>query len=201
MAAALNLIGQKYGKLLVLERAAENTKNGTSRWKCLCDCGNITTVPCTKLTGHKTVSCGCYRNRQNGKSTTRLYHIWRAMHERCENPKHDHFNRYGGRGIKVCNEWDEFLSFEKWAVENGYQNGLSIDRINVNAGYSPDNCRWQNQKQQMNNISSNRYVEYQGKKFTVSQFADFLNVPYYTIMNHVKAGWSAERIVSKHART
>lgn len=196
MATLNDLTGKRFNKLLVIGRA-ENSKNGTARWICKCDCGNITTVACTKLTSGSTKSCGCWRKRRNGEACTRLYGIWRNMHRRCENPKHDHYDRYGARGIRVCPEWEDFESFKAWATASGYKDDLSIDRIDVNGNYEPNNCRWATQKEQMNNIATNKTLTYNGKTFTVSQFADFLHVPRYTIRNQIRLGWSAEKIAKR----
>lgn len=197
MGKFIDLTGQRFGRLTVLSRA-ENTRNGTSTWLCKCDCGKLTVAPCTKLTRGLIVSCGCRRLSQNGDSNTRLYRIWYNMHKRCEDPKRDHYDKYGGRGIRVCDEWSNFSTFKKWALAHGYSDNLSIDRIDFDGNYEPQNCRWISQKEQMQNISTNRHITYNGQTYTVSQFAAFLGVPNYTIHNHLKAGWTAERMVGWH---
>ena len=199
MAKAFELIGKKFGLLTVVSRV-DNDQHGNTRWLCNCKCGNTAIVKATKLTCGRQVSCGCNRHRRNDKSRTRLYQIWRNMHGRCENPKRDHYDRYGGRGIEVCSEWKDFETFERWAIENGYAEDLSIDRIDVNGNYTPENCRWANRRQQCNNRSSNHLLEFRGTMYTIAQFAEKMNVPYHTIRNHIKAGWSTERMFEYHAR-
>lgn len=196
MAILNDLTGQRFNKLLVIGRA-ENSKNGTSRWICKCDCGKTTIVTCTKLTRGNTKSCGCWRKRRNGESRTRLYNIWNNMHKRCENPNHGHYTRYGGRGICICEDWRHYENFKEWALSSGYKDNLSIDRINVNGNYEPNNCRWVTQKEQMNNIATNKMIIYDGKSYTASQFADFLHVPRYTIRNQMRLGWSPEKMAER----
>lgn len=172
MGQLLDLTGQRFGRLVVISRAKENTRNGTTRWICKCDCGNMTTVTKTKLTCGLIVSCGCYRSRRNSESYTSLYRIWYNMHKRCEDPKRDHYDRYGGLGICVCAEWSDFFTFKLWAITHGYTDDLSIDRIDGDGNYETSNCQWITQKQQMQNISTNRHITFDGKTYTVPQFAD-----------------------------
>ena len=195
-----DMTGMKFGKLKVISRFNENTKCGNAKWICLCECGNKTIVNGAKLRNGSTISCGCYRKRKNGKSKTRIYGIWRQMHRRCENEKHDHFERYGGRGIKVCKEWADFFQFELWAFKNGYNNTLSIDRIDGDGNYEPANCRWISQKEQMNNVSTNRFILYKVKEYTISQFAELLGTAQHNIRNSLRANKDAEWMVKKYGR-
>jgi len=117
------------------------------------------------------------------------------MHKRCSDPKSDRYKWYGGKGISVCDEWDDFLNFRNWALENGYTDELTIDRINSEGNYEPNNCRWQTQKQQMNNVSSNKIILYKGKKYTQSKFSEEFNLKYHTVRNRLRLGWSLDRIV------
>lgn len=195
-----DLTGQTFGKLTVLRRS-DNSTGGRVRWLCQCECGNTTVVTRDKLTRRSTVSCGCWRNRRNGESKTRLYRIWYGMHDRCENPKYDHFDRYGGRGIIVCSEWADFDAFKTWALSNGYADDLSIDRIDGDGNYEPGNCRFATQREQMRNVSSNHIVKYQGRNYSCAEFAEFLNVKPHTVYQQLnKLGWSPEKIAERAGR-
>ncbi|HEL0710518.1 TPA: hypothetical protein TVQ98_001434 [Streptococcus equi subsp. zooepidemicus] len=194
-----DLTNQRFGSLIVIARNSENTKSGNARWDCICDCGNTTTVIGSKLRSGYTTSCGCAKRSEiaQGFSATRLYRIWKGMHNRCYNSQNDNYKWYGGRGIKICDDWHTFIIFREWALTNGYDDGLTIDRIDSNGNYCPENCRWNSIKKQQNNRSSNRYLFYEGKEYTISEFADFLNVPYWTIANQLKLGWDIGKIVMK----
>ncbi|MBQ7844982.1 MAG: hypothetical protein IJ392_02395 [Clostridia bacterium] len=194
MAQAYDLTGMRFGKLIVIKRA-ENDSHGNTRWLCRCDCGKEHIATCAKLTKGSIKSCGCMRYSQNGHSRSRLYATWRGMRSRCEDPRHTKYRFYGGRGITVCEEWKDFLTFREWALSNGYTDELTIDRIDSDKGYSPDNCRWLTMKEQANNRSSNRLLNYQGKQYTVAQFAEAFHLRYHTVMNRIKAGWSPDKII------
>lgn len=129
---------------------------------------------------------------------TKLHAIWVAMKQRCNNPKNKRYKDYGGRGIKVCEEWQNvegFINFKKWSEINGYKESLTIDRINNSGNYEPSNCRWVNSIEQANNKRTNVFVEYEGKRMTLKQWSDYLNVPYSRLQTRHFKGWSDKEII------
>lgn len=151
------LIGQRFGRLVVTAEAAPG-KDRRKRWRCLCDCGGETITSTYHLRSGSTKSCGCLtaerahdRQYKHGGKGTRLYNIWKNMRQRCTNPKNPDFKWYGARGIKVCEEWNDFAVFREWALANGYREDLTIDRVNVDGDYRPENCRWTTWAEQARN--------------------------------------------------
>lgn len=145
MARLIDLTGQKFGKLTVIERSGSN-HNGAI-WFCKCDCGNVKYVPSCYLRNGEVKSCGCAKNF-HGFSKERLYEEWRSIKKRCTDKNNDSYKYYGGRGIKVCDEWaNDYVSFRNWSYANGYNPALaskwcSLDRTNNDGDYAPSNCRW-----------------------------------------------------------
>lgn len=159
MSARIDLSGRRFGRLVVGESVAGNFPDHCVHWRCMCDCGNsVLLASSTLLRGH-TQSCGCMQKELTAKRMTvhgmkgsRLYRIWTGMKTRCFNPKAPAFKWYGARGISVCEEWgSNFRAFLSWALSHGYADGLTIDRIDNDKGYSPDNCRWVSMKVQASN--------------------------------------------------
>lgn len=190
-----DLISRQFGYLTVIEAAGIHvTPCGTKRriWKCRCRCGNETVVSENNLKNGSTKSCGCWKktrfkefNTKHGGAkigqTDRLYGIWKNMKRRCSSPKDSHYEVYGKKGVCVCNEWQDYSNFKEWAYANGYDEAAeygqcTIDRIDNDGDYCPDNCRWVNRVVQANNTSRNRYVEFEGKKLTIAEFARAMNI-------------------------
>jgi len=193
-----DLTGQRFGKLTVIEFVG--TRNKKAVFKCVCDCGNECEKTGTLLSTGKTRSCGCLAANNtdqttHGFSKTHLYGVWSTMKSRCCNPKSQHYKNYGARGISVCDEWkNDFIAFRAWALENGYEEGLTLDRIQTNGNYEPSNCRWTTQKIQCNNKTNNRYIEFRGKTWTLHELADEYGIKYTTLwMRLNKYHWTIER--------
>lgn len=199
-----DIIGKRFGKLTVVEYCG--MKGDQSLWKCLCDCGNERICQIQYLRTSKNHSCGCVNPlEKHGMSRSKIYHVWNGMKERCGNPNDKNYHNYGGRGITVCDEWlgeHGFENFYKWAVEAGYDESKSraeqsIDRINVNGNYEPNNCRWATQKEQANNERRNIRITYKGKTQTAKQWSEELGINYRTMRSRIKSGLSTEDILSK----
>lgn len=178
--------------------------NNKNKWLCKCKCGNnkIKSIYYNGLIDGRSLSCGCLRNERirqsnstHGESNTRLYGIWLAMRKKCENKNFIEFYNYGGRGISVCNEWTRsFESFRDWSLTNGYEENLSIDRIDTNGNYCPENCRWADAITQANNTRRNNLATLCGETKTVKEWSRVLNIPYQTLMSRLhKLNWDVEK--------
>ena len=186
-----NLVGQRFGRLVVLEDTKIMVLKRTQTYqKCLCDCGNIVIVPKSYLKSEHTRSCGCWvkeMHTTHGLSQSRIYKVYSGMKKRCYDKNHKIYNRYGGRGITICDEWlNDFMAFYNWSMANGYQDNLTIDRIDNNKGYSPDNCRWVTMLEQAQNTSKNVNITYKGKTQTISAWSRETGIPQNTISRRFK---------------
>lgn len=177
------------------------------RWICRCDCGTIRSVEASSLKSGATKCCGCIKhpakgNLKHGGRNERLYGVWNGMKNRCYDADDRAFKWYGGRGIKVCDEWvNDYGAFRQWALENGYDDSLNkyectIDRINDNGDYSPDNCRFTNMVVQNNNRRSNVVITFNGESHTLKEWSYITGLNYSMLKKRYKYGWSAERMLS-----
>lgn len=161
------MLGKTFGRLTVVSKHPER-KRAYIQWICECECGNEVVVISNKLRSGHTRSCGCLQKEvvrkmalKHGESRTKnpLYTVWNGMRARCGDTNHKSYDRYGGRGIRVCKEWDDYQLFEIWAMSNGYERGMELDRLDNDEGYSPDNCDWVSRKTNMRNTSHNVIIE------------------------------------------
>ena len=177
-----NLIGQTFGRLTVIaegETRELSNKRKQYYWLCQCNCGSKPkeiTQNC--LLNGETISCGCYHSEHNheygfkhGMSNTRIYTIWSGMIQRCCNPNAKNYPRYGGRGITICEEWKEFKNFYDWSKISGYTDNLTIERLDNNGNYCPENCTWITKQKQMRNKRRNDYIQYNDEELTLTEWA------------------------------
>ena len=202
MSVRANLVGQRFGRLVVTEFShVDHRKNAV--WRCLCDCGNQAEVPTSSLRSGNTTSCGCLhreltakRSRKHGAAargkTSRLYVIWQAMRQRCHDPNFKSYPNYGGRGISICPEWAEFESFRKWALANGYRKDLTIDRINNDGDYEPANCRWVSLADQAANKRNTHLITFQGRTQHLAAWSRELGIDH-SLLRYRLARWGVER--------
>lgn len=193
--------GEKYGHLTAISYSHISDK-GFQMWLCECDCEKHTRIivkAADLVNGHKK-SCGCHRYGNHyihGMANSRLQNIYYKMLERCYKPSCKSYKNYGGRGIKVCDEWrNNFVEFAKWALENGYAEHLTLDRIDNLHGYSPDNCRWATFKQQENNKTTNHFLTYNNESHTLSEWGEITGINQDAIFARLKLGWSVEKTLT-----
>lgn len=204
-----NYIGERFGRLVITGVAPEYIAPSGGKHKrviCKCDCGSVVTVLREHITSGSQKSCGCLRREngvlKHGEIHTRLYKIWGNMRNRCSNANNPAWENYGGRGITVCKEWDAFQVFRDWANANGYNDGLTIDRVNNNEGYCPENCRWTDNYSQANNKRANHLIIYQGEVHTIAEWAVLLGIPYKTLHRRIVGlGWKVDRAFTQPVRT
>ena len=213
MGKFIDLTGQRFGRLEVLAPADDYVSPKgyiAKRWLCMCDCGNKTIVTAEKLKSGHTKSCGCYHNEiakskeikhrkyniENSETKKRLYRIRSSMKTRCYNKNYENYKNYGGRGITICDEWkDNFQAFYDWAIKNGYKKGLTIDRIDNNKGYSPENCRWATHKEQTLNRRCTQFLLFNGENRTLVEWAKETGINYQTLNYRKKAGKTPAEIL------
>lgn len=207
MGKFVDLTGQRFEKLVVIRRA-ENTSYGHPQWLCQCDCGNQTIVLGAHLRSGHTKSCGCMHkiqakkmsqmNFRHGMSHTRIHNIWMTMIQRTTNENCRCADRYIKRGITICDDWkNSFESFYEWSMANGYKDDLTIDRIDNDKGYYPENCRWVDSITQANNTSTNKFLEYNDEKKTMAEWSRILGIKYSVLSSKIKRGLTIQEVIEK----
>lgn len=195
-----DLTGKRYGRLIVVKRGTN--KNKRTRWLCKCDCGNYKEIGATELKNGTTKSCGCYNmeklqeRAKHHMCNSRLYSIWRCMKYRCNNKNYYQSCYYKDRGIKLYEPWNDFNNFYEWAKDK-YFVGSSIDRINVNGNYEPNNCRFVDNLTQANNKRNNIIIEFKGKKMSLAEWSRETKINYSCLRNRYLNGWNVERMLTE----
>ena len=201
------LEGQRFGRWTVIEQCGVDHR-GEKLYRCQCDCGNVGVVRSSSLRDGRSSSCGCFaneltskRSKTHGMTNTRLFNIWSGMRSRCYSTTDYHYKWYGARGITMCDEWkNDFQTFYNWAISSGYDDGLSIDRIDNNGNYEPSNCRWTTHAEQMRNQGRNIMLTYNGKTLCAMDWSRETGLSDATIRwRKNKLGWSDEKTLTTPA--
>lgn len=213
MPAKIDMVGKRFGRLVVLKES-DHYLSGRPAWECLCDCGNTVTIRGAAIRVGNTKSCGClhaekFSTLRHGfaerKNKRRIYRIWSGMKRRCLNPNHPAYAWYGAKGITVCDRWMKFEHFfadmGKDYLEHAALHGeddTSLDRINVNLGYSPENCRWATDKVQGNNSSHIVAIDFRGETKTICAWASYFGIKYTTLYQRLaRSGWDVQKVFSE----
>ena len=200
MAVIKDITGQKFYNLTAIKCVGKN-KSNSALWLCRCDCGNYHTTTSTALKVGDCKSCGCLKQKmskelhtKHGMTKTRIYGIWQNMKNRCRQPNNPRYKDYGARGITYCDAWEDFESFYKWASETGYNDELTIERIDNNKGYCPENCRWATKEEQQYNKRTTHYLTYKGETKSMAEWSKILNINLQTLAARINTlKWSVER--------
>lgn len=195
----IDLVGKRFERLTVIKRI-EN-RNGHPWWLCLCECGNFKEVSSNNLRNGSTKSCGCLKeegnNLKHGKCHDRIYDIYKAMIIRCEKEYSSGYKYYGERGISVCQEWkDSFQAFYDWSINNGYKENLTIDRIDTNGNYCPENCRWISMKEQNYNRRTSHKFEIDGVIYGMRELSSKIGISEQLIQSRLDHGWTLDEILN-----
>lgn len=202
-----DLTGQRFGRLTVICRANDfvcSSGRKITMWHCLCDCGTEKDIASTSLINRATTSCGCWnyeqmcnkeiKHKKHGERDTVLYQRWCGMKDRCNDPKR---LRYNGRGITVCDEWkNDYMSFAEWSRNNGFREDLTLDRIDNDKGYYPENCRWTDITTQQNNKENNVRISFDGETHTQAEWSRLTGLNRYLIHDRLERGWSVYRTLT-----
>lgn len=203
-----DFIGKRFGKLVVLYESEPIKEGSDGRLRpavlCKCDCGNEKVVRIMCLKRGSCVSCGCEAREKaskrlfkHGMTHTRLFSIWKSMKDRCYKTSSISYKNYGGKGIIICDEWkNEFINFCNWATANGYQDGLTIDRINNDGNYEPSNCRWATYKQQSRNRRNNHLLTLNEETKTIVEWSEIVGIKADTIWRRIRNGMSIEKALT-----
>lgn len=201
----IDITGEKFNRLTVLKR--EENKGTRAYWLCKCDCGNEIITDGKRLRSGYTKSCGCLQKEKaffnnkfkHGLADTRLSNIYFKMKSRCTNSHSKRYKDYGGRGITICDEWmKESKNFFEWAINNGYKKDLTLERINNEKGYSPDNCKWATYQDQANNTRRNHLVTIDGESHTIAEWSRITNISYSTIRARIRRGYKGKDLISSN---
>lgn len=212
MDSRYDITGKTFNRLAVISYVGKN-KHNNNLWNCKCVCENEVIVTAADLKSGNTKSCGCLQkekaaitllnmsmthglSRDKEHKKTRLFRIWAGIRTRCLNPNDKTYKNYGGRGIKICNEWNDFATFHNWAIANGYDDNLSIERKDNDGNYEPSNCKWANDTEQANNKRTNRMIAHNGMTKTLSQWAKYYNLNYNMLFERLKRGWTFKKAVA-----
>ena len=203
MGRVIDLTGKRFGKLTAISFSHKD-RHHKAHWLCSCDCGNETVCPSATLRKGTCKSCGCLQrkrastaNFKHGKSKTRLYNVWSSMKGRCHNKNHQDYPNYGGRGVKVCKRWRK--SFQGFIDDMGKPPSPkhTIERIDVDGDYCPENCTWATRRTQANNSRNNRRIEFDGETHTLAEWARKLDIPYGRLLARLRRGWTVDRAFSQ----
>lgn len=203
----IDLTGETFGRLTVISRVVDENSKAT-KWLCRCECGNECIVHAGSLRGGYTKSCGCLRTEKchdmavtHGLSATPLYDVWVSMRRRCFYTKCKPYKNYGGRGITVCEEWLDFPTFYNWAMNSGYEHGLTLERLDVNGDYEPKNCTWITREQQARNKTTNRIIEIDGVSKCLAEWCEEYGANYSRAYQRiVLLGWEPKRALTAPVR-
>lgn len=193
MSKFIDIKGEKYNRWTVL--SLDRIENKKAFWLCQCECGTKKVVSSSSLRCGSSKSCGCLHNdnvvrKINGLSKTKLYTNYANIKQRCYNPKFPLYKNYGARGIIMCEEWlNDFMNFYNWAIQNGYKEGLTIDRIDVSGNYEPNNCRWIPMKEQYHNRTDNIYYIVNNEKKCLAELCKEYNMPYKTVRKRLERNY------------
>ena len=194
-------VGEQYGMLKIMTICG-NDSSGRITGICRCACGNEKQLPLCNVVSGRIKSCGCLKhghphNFKTGESKTRLYRIWEGICARCTKPSQKSYRDYGARGISICDSWEKYDAFKKWAISSGYKNPLTIERVNVNDGYGPDNCIWISKGEQQLNKRNNHMINHNGVTKCLKLWANDIGLSSGALHGRLKRGWDINRALTE----